>query len=167
MSLTLGMVICMERVSIYREELRTACFQIGSGGMRVKGKILNESILMKILCVLILISCVATHLTFVPFISDEDTFVCQFKVLYYVCGTYFGTSIIIIALVIQGWILANVILIPAHIILNMRFQFLILNDHVRDLGRSGNFLVMQDRIYQELVHHKLRQCVKHHIEIKR
>ncbi|KAG5874061.1 hypothetical protein JTB14_000491 [Gonioctena quinquepunctata] len=56
---------------------------------------------------------------------------------------------------------------PAHIIFYSRFQFLLLNDYVKNLETSGNSLVRHDKKYQEFVYHKLRQCVKHHIKIKR
>ncbi|KAG5859610.1 hypothetical protein JTB14_026761 [Gonioctena quinquepunctata] len=116
MSVTLGMMIITERVPFYKEELRTNCFQIDLGGVRVKRKILNESIKIKIFCVFLLIISVATHLSFVPFIGDEDTFICQYKVVYHVSGKSFGTIITIIALAVQGWILLIVIFGPAHII---------------------------------------------------
>ncbi|KAG5870461.1 hypothetical protein JTB14_032743 [Gonioctena quinquepunctata] len=167
LSVILSMVIHLEKFTIYKEELRTDCFQIDSGGEKVKRKILNESMAIKIFCVLLLVSCVSIHLTFSPFIGDEDKFLCQFKVPYAVFGRYFSTIIIMITLAVEGWIILFDVCVAAHIIFQLRFQFLLLNEYVGELEKSGNVLVMHDTEYQEFVYQKLRQCVKHHIKIKR
>ncbi|KAG5870458.1 hypothetical protein JTB14_032740 [Gonioctena quinquepunctata] len=167
MSVMLTMVICLGMMPIYNKELRTDCFQIDSRGERMERKILNESRSIKIFCGFLLISCVSINLIFLPFIGDEDKFLCQFKVLYHTFGTYFGITFLMITLAVEGWILSICVCIPAHIVFHMRFQFLLLNDYVKVLDISENAVVMHDKNYQEFVHHKLKQCVEHHIEIMR
>ncbi|KAG5866943.1 hypothetical protein JTB14_026246 [Gonioctena quinquepunctata] len=145
-------------------------FCIESGGTEMEKIIMDDIKKIKYFCfVSLVVSLIGTSLMS-PFNGDEDTFMFQYILMKKWFGEI-GVIDFIISLIycgINGHYIMSCVLITAHTVSHIRFQFLLLILYLEN--ESEKFKdpkIVNDEERQRKIHEVLKNCMKQYLRIKK